>query len=498
MVQCVRQVEPGILQGRAIIGSVDGGDISSDGGVMLVAEAERKLGVIQRMTSVIDDRRDPRKVRHELDEMLAQRVFAIACSYEDCNDFDDLCRDPALKMAVGRLPGTGRDLASQPTLSRLENSIRRRELYRMSEVLVDLFVADRKEPPVWVIIDVDATGDPTHGHQQLTGFHGYYDEHCYLPLLVTARADGGPDELLATVLRPGRTHAGAGALTVLRRIVASLREAWPQVRIIIRGDSGFARPEIYDWCEAEGLDHLIGLATNNRLRKLAEKHLQAARVRHLLHGEKVRNLHEGRYAAKGWPHERRVLIKAEVTGQGDNPRFVVTSLQGDPLLLYDFYARRGEQENRIKKLKRDLAMDRTSCHRFPANQFRLLLHSAAFVLLSFIRRCLVGTELAGAQVCTLQRKLLKLGVRCPVPLRELVIHWRDRYAILRPSELFEIVFANWTRGRRTTSSSSRRCVAAKAGPRRSSAHRTPSLHDQTSARALNSLKPMPLTQPKTT
>ena len=410
MVHTVPQVELGILSGREVVGTFDGGDMSSDGGVVLVAEAERKLGVIQRMASVIDDRRDPRKVRHGISEMLAQRVFGIACGYEDCNDFDDLFRDPALKVAVGRLPSTGHDLASQPTLSRLENSVGAGELYRMSEVLVDLFVEGRDQPPTWVIIDVDATDDPTHGQQQLTGFHGYYDEHCYLPLIVTARADGGPDELLATVLRPGRTHAGAGALTVLRRIVARLREAWPEVRIIIRGDSGFARPEIYDWCERNGIHYLIGLATNNRLRKLAERHLQAARVEHLLHGEKVRRLHEGHYAADSWPHQRQVLIKDEDKPQGDNPRFVVTSLQGDPLLLYDLYARRGEQENRIKELKRDLAMDRTSCHRFLANQFRLLLHSAAFVLLSYVRKCLAGTELAEAQVCTLQRKLLKLGV----------------------------------------------------------------------------------------
>ena len=410
MVQCVRQVELGILSGREVVGRFDGGDKSSDGGVMLVAEAERKLGVIQRFASVVDDGRDPLKVRHGISEMLAQRIFAIACGYEDCNDFDDLCRDPALKVAVGRLPSTGRNLASQPTLSRFENSVGAGELYRMSEVLVDLFVEGGKAPPAWVIIDLDATDDPTHGQQQLTGFHGYYDEHCYLPLIVTARADGGPDELLATVLRPGKAHAGSGAVSVLKRIVAKLGEAWPEVCIIVRGDSGFAKPELYDWCEAEGLHYLIGLATNNRLRKLAQKHLQTARVEHLLHGEKVRNLHDTRYAAGGWRRERRVLIKAEVTQQGDNPRFVVTSLQGDPLLLYDLYARRGEQENRIKELKRDLAMDRTSCHRFLANQFRLLLHSAAFVLLSFIRRCLAGTELAGAQVCTLQRKLLKLGV----------------------------------------------------------------------------------------
>ncbi|MFO7948588.1 MAG: IS1380 family transposase [Armatimonadota bacterium] len=235
-------------------------------------------------------------------------------------------------------------------------------------------------------------------------------EHCYLPLIVTARADDGPDELLATVLRPGKTHAGTGAVTVLKRIVARLREAWPQVRIILRGDSGFAKPELYEWCEREGIEYLIGLITNPRLYELAEPHLQAARREYRETGQKVRRLHENGYAAESWSRLRRVLIKAEVLDPGDNPRFVVTNMSGDPLELYDLYCMRGDQENRIKELKRDLAIDRTSCHRFAANQFRLLIHSAAFVLLSFMRRCLAGTELENAQVCTLQRKLLKLGV----------------------------------------------------------------------------------------
>jgi len=439
MVHTVRQLELGNLCGREVIGSFDGGDISSDGGVMLVAEAERRRGVIKRLASVIEDSRDPRKVRHGIAEMLAQRVFGIACGYEDCNDFDDLRHDPALKVAVGRLPCTGHDLASQPTLSRLENSVGARELYRMSEVLVELFVEGHDEAPAWVIIDVDATDDPTHGQQQLTGFHGYYDEHCYLPLIVTARAGGGPDELLAVVLRPGKTHAGGGAVSVLKRIVAKLREAWPKVRLIIRGDGGFAKPEVYDWCESEGVHYLIGLPVNQRLRKLARTYLRWASVEYLLKDvKKVRNLHDARYAAKDWPHERRVLIKAEVSGQGDNPRFVVTSLEGDPLLLYDLYARRGEQENRIKELKCDLAIDRTSCHRFLANQFRVLLHAAAFVLLSYVRRCLAGTELENAQVCTLQRKLLKLGVLVRESCRKVWLQFASSCPV---QELWPVVLA---------------------------------------------------------
>ena len=422
MAHSVRRVGLGILGGREVVGGFDGGDISSDGGVMLLAEAERQVGVVSRFAAAIRDDRDPTRVRHSVEEMLRQRVTQIACGYEDCNDADDLRSDPAFKTAVGRLPLSGADLASQPTLSRLENSVGPRELYRMSEVLVDLFVAGR-DAPRWVVLDIDATDDPTHGQQQFADYHGYYDEHCYLPLVVTARADGGPDELLATVLRPGRSHAGRGSVAVLSRIVARLRAAWPGVRILLRADSGFALPAVYDWCEANDVHYLIGLVTNSRLRELAVPYLEQARAEFEATGEKVRRLHDVGYAAQSWPRLRRTLIKAEVTEKGDNARFVVTNLGGDPLLLYDTYAGRGEPENRIKELKCDLAMDRTSCHSFLANQFRLLLHAAVFVLLSFMRRCLAGTRLAAAQVCTLQRRLLKLGVLVRESHRKVWLHF---------------------------------------------------------------------------
>jgi len=411
MVHSVPQLGLGILGGKQVIGDFEGGDISSDGGAMLVAEADGKLGLTEKLAACVRDDRDPGKVRHRTAEMIAQRVYQIACGYEDCNDADDLRSDPIFKSAVGRLPTTGEDLASQPTLSRLENSIGPRELYRMSELFLDIFIAGQGKAPRRVVVDIDATDDETHGQQQFAEFDGHYGEYCYLPLIVTARADGGPDELLAAVLRPGCSHAGHGSVAVLGRIVARIRAAWPGVRIVLRADAGFAKPEVYDWCEQEGVQYLISLPKNSRLGELAAPRLAAARAEHERTGEKVRRLHAVSYAAHTWPHQRRVLIKAEVTEQGDNPRFVVTNLRGGPLVLYNFYARRGEAENRIKELKCDLAMDRTSCHRFLANQFRLVLHAAAFVLLSFLRRCLAGTELATAQVCTLQRKLLKLGVR---------------------------------------------------------------------------------------
>jgi hypothetical protein len=414
MTQCVAQLHLGILHGKRLTGGFDGGDISSDGGLMLVAAADERLGLTRQLADCVTDPREPAKVKHQLSELFAQRVYQIAAGYEDCNDADDLRHDPVLKTAVGRLPQTGRDLASQPTLSRFENAVTRRELWHMAQVLVEQFVArhaDRR--PKYVVLDFDATDDATHGQQQFAEFHGFYETHCYLPLLVTAQVDDGPQELLVALLRRGRSHASRSALAVLRRLVERLRQQWPGLPILVRGDSGFAIPARYDWCEAQDAPvwYLIGLAQNARLRALAKPHLQAARAEYARTGEKVRRLHAARYAAQPWPHRRRVLIKAEVAAKGDNPRFVVTNLRGRAAGLYDLYAARGAMENRIKELKCDLQMDRTSCHRFAANQFRVLLHAAAYLLHCALRAALADTELSTAQVGTLQRRLLKLGVR---------------------------------------------------------------------------------------
>lgn len=440
MTPCISQLTFGFLGRKPVVASFDGGDISSDGGLMLIAEADRRLGLTDQLARVMPDRRDAKRVQQPWPTVLAQRVYQIALGYEDCNDADDLRRDPVLKTALGRLPKTGRDLASEPTLSRFENAISRTKLYRMAEALTRIVLDQHAGAKVQrIILDFDATDDPTHGQQQFAQFHGFYDEHCYLPLLVTAKLDGGPHELVAAMLRPGRSHASRGSLAVLKRLVAALRERWPEATILLRADSGFAIPAIYDWCEGNGVHYLIGLARNTRLSPLAEPHLQAAREEHGRTGEKVRHLHECRYAAETWPQERRVLIKAEVTAQGDNPRFVVTNLdEPDAEALYDLYAQRGDVENRIKELKDDLAIDRTSCHRFVANQFRVLLHAAAFVLLCFVRQQLSGTELEAAQVCSLQRRLLKLGVRVRESVRRV---WLQFASSCPMQELWPLVLA---------------------------------------------------------
>jgi hypothetical protein len=440
MTTCISQLSFGFLGRRQVIASFDGGEISSDGGLMLVAEADRRLGLTGKLARMIPDHRDPGRVQQPWSLALAQRVYQIAAGYEDCNDADDLRRDPVFKVALGRLPHSGRDLASQPTLSRFENAPSRTQLYRMAEALADTVLNQYAGAEVQrIILDFDATDDPTHGQQQFAEFHGFYDEHCYLPLIVTAQFDGGPHELFTAMLRPGRSHASRGALAVLKRLVAALRERWPEAQLVLRADSGFAIPAIYEWCEESHVGYLISLARNSRLAALAEPHLQAAREEHQSTGEKVRHLHETRYAADSWTHERRVLIKAEVTAKGDNPRYVVTNLdEPDAEGLYSLYAQRGDAENRIKELKDDLAMDRTSCHRFVANQFRVLLHAAAFVLLSFVRKHLHGTELAAAQVGTLQRSLLKLGVRVRESVRRV---WLQFASGCPRQELWPVVLA---------------------------------------------------------
>jgi hypothetical protein len=430
MTECVSQLGFGFLPRKQMVGRFDGGRVSSDGGAVLLAEADRRLGLTAQLAACLTDPRQPGKVRQSLPDLLRQRIYQIALGYEDCNDANTLASDPLLKACLGRFPESAHDLASQPTLSRFENAWDRKALYRLARVFVERFVEAHPDPPEQIVLDLDATDDPTHGQQELTFFHGYYDTYCYLPLLAFAQADDGPQELVAAVLRPGNVHAGRGTVTILKRLVAAFEEGWPDARTILRGDSGLALPAVYDWCEDNGVTYAISLPTNSRLEALAEAFLQAARDEVARTGEKARHFHEFRYAADSWRQERRVILKAEVTPQGDNPRFVVTNdATQTPAELYHFYTQRGDVENRIKELKLDLKADRTSCHRFLANQFRLLLHAAAFVLLSALREGLRGTELAAAQAGTIRLRLLKVGVRVRETARRVWLHLSSAYPL---------------------------------------------------------------------
>jgi hypothetical protein len=295
----------------------------------------------------------------------------IACGYEDQNDSNSLREDPLFKLVCGSLPESGEDLASQPTISRLENTANRRSCHPIAQAIFELYLRERAKDgaPKKVLLDFDATADPTHGEQEGSYYHGYYQEHIYHPLVVF---DGESGHLIGALLRYGNTHASNSAVALLKRIVLRLRQRWPEVEIEIRADGGFAVPALYDYCEQEGIVYTVGLITNPRLKELACDLLAEAQESYDRKGEKVRLFSEGLYRAASWEHERRVVYKAEAMGEGTNTRFVVSTRSADPKELYEFYARRGESENWIKDLKLALKADRLSCHRFIANQFRLL------------------------------------------------------------------------------------------------------------------------------
>ena len=398
--------------GKKVVADFSGGDITSDACALLLGEIDKQIGLTQAIASCIHDKRQAAKVRQSILDLIRERIFFIASGYEDCNDADTLKSDPVFKLLAGRCPQSDNDLASQPTLSRFENSINRSELYNIAEVFVSLFIQrHKKNPPEKIILDADATDDPAHGQQEFSFYHGYYENYCYLPLLVFAQCGREEeDELLAAVLRRSNIHGGYGTVSILKRIVTRLRTAFPNTKILFRGDSAFALPEIYQWCETGKINYLIGLPKNNRLLALAEPFMYDALAEYEEEGEKVRRFYDIEYAAGSWKRERRVILKAEVLFAEENPRFVVTNLTGgDPEDLYELYVKRGDSENRIKELKLDLNSGRTSCHGFRANQFRLLLHAASYILLQELRKCLEKTELAKAQVRTLRAKLLKIG-----------------------------------------------------------------------------------------
>jgi len=437
MTECSAELTLSPLSRKPVVVSNDGGALTSDAGALLLRQLDERLGLTRRLAGCVLDRRARSKVRHEVLPLLRQRIYQIACGYEDCNDADSLRGDPALKLAVGRAPSEA-DLASQPTLSRWENAMGWRECWRVGEALLGCYLQQHyRRPPRHLVLDVDATDDETHGHQQLAFFHGYYDEHCYLPLLVFAQAEGkgeqaclerSEQELLGALLRPGNLHAGHRAMALIRAVVRRLRQAFPECHIELRADSALALPEVYEGCEKIALPYTISLPKNERLKAMAEPWMHQARALQAESGEKVQVFGEFAYAAESWEKERRVICKAEVMAEGENPRFVVTS-RGDlkPKALYRFYCQRGDPENRIKELKLDLRADRLSCHRFWANQFRLLLHAAAYVLMQAMRKLLAGTEFARAQVATLRLRLLKVGARIAERVRRVWVQLPSAY-----------------------------------------------------------------------
>lgn len=391
-----------------LVARFDAPALTSDGGLPWLAAADRSLGLCATFARFLPDRRAA-NTRHSLHDLVRQRVFQIACGYEDQNDADTLRDDPLLKLVCGRLPVTGPPLASQPTLSRLDNLPSRRDCYRMAVALGRIYLHERERAgvPTSLLLDFDATDDPAHGQQEGAAYHGYFRQHQYHPLLVF---DGDTDQLITAVLRPGNAHAGRGALAVLKRIVRAVRGRWGRIPLAIRADAGFALPALYDYCEGEGIAYTIGLVTNQRLRDHAAPLLAEAQTASAARGgEKVRLLGAAEHQAGSWPVPRRVVMKAEVLVKGTNTRFVVTNRAAEPDVVYGGYTDRGESENWIKDFKRGLRADRLSCHRFAANQFRLLLHAAAYWLLDTVRRPLVAAGEEPMQMETVRLRLVKIG-----------------------------------------------------------------------------------------
>jgi hypothetical protein len=427
MTDCTQRTLPFSSVGKKKIqADFNGGHLTSDSGALLLRETDKRLGIIAAIADCLPDPRHPSLIKHSQREMLAQRIFSLALGYEDLNDHTTLRHDPALQVATERIrrPDSDPGLSSPSTLCRLENRISRESLARISEVFVEQFVRSHTAPPKELILDFDATDDPLHGNQEGRFFHGYYDCYCYLPLYVFCG-----DQLLVAYLRESGIDAAKHSRAILKLLVKKFRDLWPEVRITLRGDSGFCRWRLMRWCERQGVDYILGLARNPVLEYRARFHMMKADQAFRKTGEKQQVFRFIRYGAQTWDRKRKVIVKAERLIQGPNLRFVVTNLPGDPETLYkDLYCQRGEMENRIKEQQLGLFADRTSCHAFLANQFRLLLSSAAYVLMEALRRLgLSGTELARAQVQTIRLKLFKIAARVKTSVRRVVFHLSSSY-----------------------------------------------------------------------
>jgi Transposase DDE domain group 1 len=438
---CIAQVTfefQGLRQ--PVVAQFDQTHASSGGGAVLLKAVDVRLGVTDRLAASLTDTRQPGKVQHDLHELVRQRVYGIAWGYADCNDVARVAEDPIHKLLLDRDPLSGPALASQATLSRFENAVGRQALYLAGVGLADLVIEQHRarlgSRARRITIDLDPTDDPTHGQQEFTFFNGHYDTWCYLPLVATLTFNAEPTQyLVAAVLRPGNSAAKHGAIGLLRRLCARLRAAFPTAILRIRLDGGFASPEVFEFLEAEGVEYVVAMASNVRLVKRSRRRMGRARMRSKASGQTEHLYGETRYATRKWKRKRRVIIKAEVVrhpgrAPKNNPRFVVTNLPDRPEAVYQIYCGRGDMENRLKELHHGLALDRTSCHRFLANQFRVLLTVAAYILFQSLQAHARGTACADAQVSTVRERLFKLAAWVQRSARRIVLHLPRTYAWL--------------------------------------------------------------------
>ena len=388
----------------------NGGEVSSDAGLLFLREVESRIGLISKMTNCLQDRRHPDYVKHQFLDLLKQRIFQIACGYEDGNDSNELRDDPIMKIACERLPDD-EALASQPTISRFENGLTRTDLYRISEVFVDVFIRSYSKPPEGIIVDIDDTDDLTHGRQQLTLFNAYHGDNCYMPIHIY---EGKSGKLITTVLRPGKRPTGKQIVSIVKRVVKKIRQAWPEVGILLRGDSYYACPAVFDFCEETDIKYVLGFKPLAPLVRQVKPLVEEVALRSEREKQPVKMFTETDYKAKSWPKTRRVIAKVEYNFLGPNSRFIITNLEhwNRRFIYQTVYCGRGAMELMIKEHKNHLLSDRTSCTSFSANQFRLFLHSAAYVLFHTFRTIhLKGTEWASAQFDTIRCKIIKIGAR---------------------------------------------------------------------------------------
>ena len=463
--QCTpAQLEFHALGQRQVVGRFDGGNITSDAGGLLLRETEKCTGILREFAQAFEDLRDPDLIEHTVAELVAQRVYGLALGYEDLNDHDELRRDPLLAVLVGkedpegenrfREQDRGKALAGKSTLNRLEltpsdpTAAERRykkiimQPEKIDRLFVDVFLRAHVEAPEEIILDVDATDDPLHGNQEGRFFHGYYMNYCYLPLYIFCG-----EYLLCARLRPSNIDASEGTLDELQRIVAQIRAAWPAVKIIVRGDSGFCRDEIMTWCEGNHIDYVLGFAKNERLKAIIAEEARQAQELYEETKKAARVFKDFRYETReSWTRERRVVGKAEHLEKGSNPRFVVTSIdmqQLDAGILYEqLYCGRGDMENRIKEQQLWLFADRTSAGKMRANQLRLYFSSVAYILMQALRRLgLKGTQMATAQCNTIRLKLFKIGAQVKVTVRKVWVSLAGGYPYV---DVFHEVYENLT------------------------------------------------------
>jgi hypothetical protein len=423
------------LNRKKIQADFNGGKLTSDAGALLLRELDQRIGLTKAISSCIPDPRHPLYTVHQQRTMIAQRIFGIALGYEDLNDHQSLRDDPLFQILSERGLDEDMPLASPPTLCRLENRVGRKALAKISEVFAEIFIRSFKTEPQELILDFDATDDSVYGKQEMRFFHGYYDHYCFLPLYVFCGS-----QLLAAYLRPSNIDGAMHSRAILKLLVEKIRQKWPKTRIIFRGDSGFCRWRLMRWCDKHNVGYIIGIAGNDVLYRQAISWTEQSAEQFKQTGLKQRIFGQFMYAAQTWDCPRKVIVKAEHLTQGANTRFIVTNLEGRPQKLYDYiYCQRGEAENRIKEQQLGLFADRTSCHDFVANQFRVLLSAAAYILMDTLRReALVDTELASAQVDTIRLKLLKIGGRIVCSVRRIMLHLSGGYPL---KNLFSFILA---------------------------------------------------------